>query len=316
MKILIADKFPGDHMERLRSAGHECRYEPDTGPDELASAVSDAHVLVVRSTKVMAPVIEGAESLQMIVRAGSGVNTIAVNEAAAVGIQVSNVPGRNAIAVAELVMGLMISIDRGIPDAVAEIRAGRWDKKRFAAGAGLFGRTLGIIGLGNIGLALAERARAFGMTVLGVAKPRLPRVDARIAEASIELVADRATLLGRSDFVSIHIPYEGEAVVDADFLDLMQPGSILINTSRGDMIDEEALIGAMDAKGIRAGLDVYRGEPSEARGEFHSKLAQHPNVYGTHHIGASTRQAQTAVADEVVAIIEAFERGEARNQVA
>jgi len=162
---------------------------------------------------------------------------------------------------------------------------------------------------------VAERAAAFGMTVLGVAKPRLPRVEVRVADAGVELVPDRETLLGRSDFVSLHIPYEGEAVVNAEFLDLMQPGSILINTSRGDMVDEDALIAAMDTKNIRAGLDVYRDEPSQAQGEFHSKLAQHPNVYGTHHIGASTMQAQTAVADEVVAVIEAFGRGEARNQV-
>ncbi len=315
MKLLIADAFPDTHVERLAAAGHECELRPELTGDDLPGALAGVQGLVVRSTRVTPEALAAADSLQLIVRAGSGTNTIAVAEATAGGIQVSNVPGMNAAAVAELIMGLIISIDRNLPDNVIELRAGNWDKRRFSAARGIKGRTLGIIGLGNTGLALAERAGAFGMRLVGVRKDRPEPVTARIAAAGVELVDDVPALLAACDVVSLHVPYTGSVVVDAAFLAQMQDGAILINTSRGEVVDEEALIAAMESKGIRAGLDVFRDEPGTATGPISSKLAQHPGVYGTHHIGASTAQAQTAVADGVVDVIAAFERGEARNQV-
>lgn len=313
MRLLLADKYPQSHIELLEGAGHDCDLQPSLA--DLVGALSGVEGLVVRSTRVTEEALEGADALRLIIRAGSGTNTIAVKAATDKGIQVSNVPGRNAIAVAELAMGLIIAIDRNIPDNVSELRAGNWDKARFSAARGIWGRKLGIVGMGNIGLALAHRAGAFGMDVYGVAKERSVTAASLIADAGINLAEDLKTLLATCDVVSVHTPYSGEVLVDADFLEHMQPESIFINTSRGELVDEDALIVAMEAKGIRAGLDLYRDEPAQSSGPFHSKLASHPNVYGTHHIGASTSQAQTAVADEVIAIIEAFGKGEARNVV-
>jgi D-3-phosphoglycerate dehydrogenase len=315
VKLLFADKYPEAHLEVLRLAGHDCQLRADLTADDLGDALGGVEGLIVRSTEVSAVTLRRADSLRLIIRAGSGTNTIAVDAATSRGIQVSNVPGRNAIAVAELVMGLILSIDRNIPDNVAESRAGRWDKARFSAARGVWGRQLGILGIGSVGLAVATRARAFGMSVTGVAKERSAAAAARIAAAGIDLVPDLETLLVWCDVVSLHLPYTGQPVVDAAFLSSMRPASILINTSRGELVDEKALIAAMDGKGIRAGLDVFRDEPGHAFGPFHSELASHPNVYATHHIGASTTQAQTAVADEVIAIIEAFGRGEPRNAI-
>lgn len=313
MRLLLADKYPQSHIELLEGAGHDCDLQPSLA--DLVGALSGVEGLVVRSTRVTEEALEGADALRLIIRAGSGTNTIAVKAATDKGIQVSNVPGRNAIAVAELAMGLIIAIDRNIPDNVSELRAGNWDKARFSAARGIWGRKLGIVGMGNIGLALAHRAGAFGMDVYGVAKERSVTAASLIADAGINLAEDLKTLLATCDVVSVHTPYSGEVLVDADFLEHMQPESIFINTSRGELVDEDALIVAMEAKGIRAGIDLYRDEPAQSSGPFHSKLASHPNVYGTHHIGASTSQAQTAVADEVIAIIEAFGKGEARNVV-
>ncbi|MDH3731823.1 MAG: NAD(P)-binding domain-containing protein [Acidimicrobiia bacterium] len=315
MRLLIADKYPQSHLELLAAGGHECDFQPSLTADDLGAALAGIEGLVVRSTGVTDQALEEADSLRLIIRAGSGTNTIAVKAAIDRGIQVSNVPGRNAVAVAELAMGLIIAIDRNIPDNVAELRAGNWDKARFSAAQGILGRKLGIVGMGNIGLALAYRAVAFGMDVFGVVKERSAAASSLIADAGIVLVADLEALLATCDVVSIHTPYAGDVVVDAEFLGHMRPGSILINTARGELVDEDALIAAMEAKDIRAGLDIFRDEPAAPSGPFHSKLASHPNVYGTHHIGASTAQAQTAVADEVIAIIEAFGRGEARNVV-
>jgi len=315
VKLLFADKYPALQLERLITLGHDCDLRPDLSAADLGAALDGVEGLVVRSTRVTEEALAAADKLELIIRAGSGTNTIAVEAARRRGIQVSNVPGRNAVAVAELVMGLIISTDRNIPDNVAELRAGNWDKKRFSAARGLKGRRLGILGVGSVGLALAERARAFEMTVVALAKDRAAEASARMEAIGIELAPDLVTLLSSCDVVSVHVPYTGSVIVDTEFLGHLQPGAILINTSRGEVVDEEALIDAMNAKAVRAGLDVFAGEPAAATGRFESKLAQHPNVYGTHHIGASTTQAQDAVADEVIEIIEAFGRAEPRNQV-
>ena len=272
---------------------------------------------MVRSTKVPEKVFEGADRLALVIRAGAGTNTIATDAAAARGVLVANVPGQNSAAVAELTMGLLLALDRRIPDNVADLRAGRWDKKAYSQARGLLGSTLGVVGLGSIGLCVAERARAFGMNVVAQQKPRGPDVDTRAAELGISMYASLADVLAASDVVSVHVPSSPETrhLVDAAFLGQMRPGAILLNTSRGEVVDESALLEALDAGRVRAGLDVYDDEPTGGTAEWTSSLARHPAVVGTHHIGASTEQAQLATAAGVVEIVEAFAEGEARNCV-
>ncbi len=312
MRILFADKFPPSFAEKLKQMGHDCSVNPDLKAEELPTAVGDSDILVVRSTRVAADTLESAAGLKMVIRAGAGTNTIDKKCASKMNIPVCNVPGRNAIAVAELTMGLLISIDRRIPDNVAQIRQGKWNKKQFSEARGLFGTSIGVVGLGAIGMAVAERAYAFGMKLHILRKPgRSPEVSGRLKDLNAVELENLFELAGVCEILSFHTPASEDTkkLVGAKLLAAMKPGAILLNTSRGDLIDERALIESMDAKGIRAGLDVYSDEPSFAQGTFDSALARHPNVYGTHHIGASTEQAQAAVAQGVVDIVEAFSRG-------
>lgn len=312
MRILVADRFPGWARARIADRGHDCAYEPDLQADQIAGRIRGREVLVVRSTRVSTAVFAAADSLRLVIRAGSGVNTLDCDAAADRGICVSNVPGRNAVAVAELALGLLLALDRNIPDNVADIRAGRWDKTRYANARGIFGRRIGVVGLGQVGLAFAERAAALGAEVFAVAKPGRPRpVLERAGAVGVTFVAGLDALAQTCDVLSFHVPATDTTrdLVGRDLLELVRPGTIVLNTARAEIVDEDALIEAMDAKGVRAGLDVLAGEPSQGAGSIDSRLARHPNVYATHHIGASTEQAQNAVAAEVVRMIEAFEDG-------
>jgi D-3-phosphoglycerate dehydrogenase len=318
MRLLFADAVPPQTVAELESRGHACVVEPALQAGDLADRIAGFDLLVVRSTKVGADVIEAADRLAMVIRAGAGTNTIDTAAAAARGVLVANVPGRNAAAVAELTLGLLLAIDRRIPDNVADLRAGRWDKKGYSRAEGLLGSTMGIVGLGAIGLAVAERATAFGIAVQTVARPgRSPYVGFRVDELGIGLVDSLPDLLSTSRIVSVHVPAGPDTVglVDDTFLAHMRDGAILLNTSRGEVVDEAALLRALDSKGLRAGLDVWADEPTTGSGTWSSALAQHPNVVGTHHIGASTEQAQRAIAAGVVEIVDAFAEGEARNCV-
>ena len=312
MKILIADKVQSSVAESLTENGHICKIDSSLTSETLPEFINDHEVLVVRSTKVQADTLDKATNLKLIVRAGAGTNTIDKEYAAKKGIKVCNVPGANSIAVAELVMGLIISIDRKIPDNVHDLRQGIWSKRKYSTARGIYGRNLGILGLGSIGLALAERAKAFGMNVYGVEKAsRSEESQTKIFEAGITLLGSREELLKICDVVTLHLPSvpETKNLVDENFLSQMNEGAILVNTSRGELVDEDALINAMNEKGIRVALDVYADEPGAGESEFRSEIAQHPNVYGTHHIGASTQQAQDAVAEGVIEVIETFANG-------
>src|SRR6266545_5165495 len=318
MQLLFADRVPEDTVAELESRGHQCVVEPGLGADDLPGRIAGFDTLVVRSTEVTARVFEAANRLALVIRAGAGTNTIDTAAAAARGVFVANVPGRNSAAVAELTIGLLLAIDRRIADNVADLRHGRWDKKRYSQADGLLGSTMGIIGLGSIGLCVAERAAAFGIRLYAQAKPgRAAYVDARANELAITMVDTQAELLSISDIVSLHVPScdETRHLVDERFLGHMRPGAILINTSRGDVVDEAALLKALDADAVRAGLDVFADEPTSGTAAWNSPLAQHPNVVATHHIGASTRQAQRATAAGVIEIVDAFSAGEARNCV-
>ena len=317
MRVLLADAIDPSTVDVLTDRGHDCVSDPKLTADDLPDRIAGFEALVVRSTKVTAATIEAADALELIVRAGAGTNTIDVNAASEVGIYVANVPGRNAIAVAELTMGLLLAIDRRIADNVADLRTGSWNKTSYSQADGLFGKVMGIVGLGEIGFAVAERASAFGLDVRAVRKDRDEATEERIRALGIELVDSLEELVATSDIVSIHVPATPEtgSMFDARLLGGMKEGAILLNTSRGDIVDEEALLDALETRALRAGLDVYPDEPGPGATDWSSKLAQHPNVVGTHHIGASTAQAQKAVAEGVVEIIDAFVRGEILNCV-
>ncbi len=318
MKILFADKFPQNYFEQLQAEGHECSLQPDLTADDLPGAIGDNEVLVVRSTKVTEEAVKAASNLKLVIRAGAGTNTIDKPCAREHGVDVCNVPGKNALAVAEVAMGLLIAIDRNIPDNVIELRQGQWNKKRYSQAQGLYGRKLGVVGLGSIGFALAERAKAFGIDVFVIAKAdRDPAMQEKIESLGIQQVEDMDALISGCDILSFHVPSNDQTkgMINAEMLGKMQPGTIILNTARGEIVDEAALVEAMDNKGIRAGLDVYANEPGSGEAEFDSSLAKHPNVYGTHHIGASTTQAQNAVAEGVIEVIQAHQAGDVINCV-
>jgi len=312
MKILFADKFQPAYLEELKARGHDCDFRPDLGADDLPAAMAGAEAVIVRSTRITRAAIEAGDALKLIIRAGAGTNTIDKAAARERGIPVCNVPGRNAIAVAELAFGLLLAIDRNIPDNVIDLRAGKWDKKTYSKAEGIHGRRLGIVGLGGIGLALAQRAAAFGMQVHVIEKPgRDAATSSQLDALGAQRVHDLDALVGTCDVVSFHVPATDDTrgMINDELLAKFRDGAILINTARGEIVDEAALIRALDTKGLRAGLDVFNDEPGSGQGEFQSALAQHPRVYGTHHIGASTEQAQNAIAAEIVRMLDEFEQG-------
>ncbi len=313
MRILVADSLESSAVAALEAAGHTCTINPDLSGDTLPDHIGDHEVLIVRSTKVTANTIAAGKALALVVRAGAGTNTIDVAAATEAGVVVTNVPGRNAAAVAELAFGLMLAIDRRIPDGVIEMRAGHWDKKGMSKGArGLAGASLGIVGLGSIGLGVAQRAKAFGMKVIALQRPgRSSESMARITDLDIDLLDSLPKLAAAVDILSLHIPAgpTTTGIVDRETIEAMRPGAILINTSRADVVDSDALLAALDAGRIWAGLDVFPDEPGSGRAEWTSPLSTHPAVVGTHHIGASTEQAQLAVAEGVVDVVAEFVAG-------
>lgn len=306
MKVLIADKFEASGRAALEAARCTIAYLPDVKDESLVDAIARERpeVLIVRSTRVTEPMLD-AGPLKLVVRAGAGYNTIDVPAASRRGIYVSNCPGQNSAAVAELAFGLILALDRRIPDNVAQLREGRWNKGEFSRARGLRGRTLGLVGLGRIGKEMIPRAKAFGMQVIGWSRSLTPE-DANalgIAHANSPAAAAAA-----SDVVSVHLAQAADtrqSLSDA-FFEAMKPGTLFINTARGEIVDEAALLRAVESRGIRAGLDVYADEPTGSSGDFHSAVAGAPGVYGTHHIGASTDQAQEAIAAETVRIVRVF----------
>lgn len=301
MKVLIADKFPEKYIDELKNLGLEVIYNPKLGENDLPEAAKEVDILVVRSTIVNEKTINESKNLSLIIRAGAGVNNIAIAAANKKGIYVSNCPGKNAIAVAELTIGLMISLDRWIPDNVVDFRNGIWNKDKYSKAQGLYGRTLGIIGVGNIGKEVAKRALALGMNVYG-------KDISRIEGVAIKDFSEMDQLLPMCDVVSVHLPLTDQTrnLFDQKMFSYMKDGALFINTSRAEIVDEDALLWAVENKKIRAALDVFKDEPEGKSGTVNSKLQSNPNIYVTHHIGASTEQAQNAVAEETVRIIKDY----------
>jgi D-3-phosphoglycerate dehydrogenase len=316
MLVLIADKFEQSGRDGLQAIGCEVSYQPDLKDEALTQAIAAAQpdALVVRGTKVTEGMLE-AGALKLVVRAGAGYNTIDVAAASRRGIYVSNCPGKNSIAVAELAFALILALDRRVVDNVITLRRGEWNKKEFSKARGLFGRTLGLIGVGKIGQEMVPRAKAFGMPVIAWSRSLTPE---RAAALGIELAESPQKVAAAADIVSVHVALTAEtrSLVNSDVFNSMREGAYFINTARGEVVDQAALVNAMHTRGIRAGLDVYAGEPTSSAGEFTDEIAKEPNLYGTHHVGASTDQAQEAIAAETVRIIQSFkETGKVPNVV-
>ncbi|PYQ88231.1 MAG: hydroxyacid dehydrogenase [Acidobacteria bacterium] len=310
MKVLVADKFEKSGLDGLKAAGCEVVYQPDASGDALTGAIREtaADVLVVRSTQVTAPMLE-AGALSLVVRAGAGYNTIDVATASRRGIYVSNCPGKNAIAVAELTLALILALDRRVADNVIELRAGKWNKKEYSRAKGLFGRTLGLLGYGNIGQEVAKRAHAFGMPIVVWSRRfATGRADVGDQVVPMHFAKTPEETAALSDILSVHLALtpDTRGLVSASVIDRLKPSSYFINTARAEVVDYAALARAIGEKGIRVGLDVFAAEPTGAAGDFTDAIASLPGVYGTHHIGASTDQAQEAIAAETVRIVSAY----------
>ena len=304
MKVLIADKFEDEGVAGLRGAGCEVTLDPSLKDEALAKAVSETacDVLVVRSTKVTPDMLGASPNLKMVIRAGSGYDTIDVAGATERNIRVCNCPGMNSVAVAELTLGMMIAMDRRIVDEAVDLRRGVWNKKGYSKARGLKGRTLGIVGLGRIGYEVAKRAAAFEMKLIYTDVIEHKNIEQELGITRVPF----EQLLADADFISLHVPGGGETkhLIGREQLSAMKPTAFIMNCSRGGVVDEVALADAVKAGQIAgAALDVYEIEPAATDKEFADPVVQVSQIYGTHHVGASTEQAQCAVADEVVRIV-------------
>ena len=307
MKILLADKLSEHVTQALGDLGTEVVVDPALKDESLTAALKEhnPNVLVVRSTKVQSEQLQAADNLAVIIRAGAGTNTINVALASDRGIYVANCPGKNAVAVAELTMGHLINCDRRLADNVQHLREQKWAKKKFSKARGLSGRTLAVLGAGQIGQEVITRALAFGMKVQAWSRSLTPE---KAAALGVDYAATPVDAAKNADALTVHLALtdETKGIVNTAVLAAVKNGAYIINTSRGEMVDEEALVKAIKAKNLRAGLDVFANEPGAGDSEFTSPLTQESNIYGTHHIGASTDQASEAVGDEVFRIIRVF----------
>lgn len=313
MNITIADKLPEEAITKLKKLRLDVAFEAKISSDELSKGLENSQVLIVRSTVVSKECIDNSPGLSLIIRAGAGVNNIDIKAASEKGIYVANCPGKNAIAVAELAMGLILSLDRYIADNVADFRNGKWNKAEYSKADGLYGKTLGIVGTGMIGKEVIKRARAFGMPVIAWSRSLTKSAAEELGvihAKSIKKVAES------SDIMSVHLAMtpDTKEIISKEILSAMKDGSVFVNTSRDGVVDEDALFDELKSGRIYAGLDVIRDEPEFKEGEFSTRFQQLKNVNVTHHIGASTMQAQLAVANDAVDIVRGYiQEGKVRN---
>jgi D-3-phosphoglycerate dehydrogenase len=313
MNVCIADNLPPEAIAELESLGMVVSNQPKTTADELSDGLEDAQVIIVRSTVVTAECIKNSPKLSLIVRAGAGVNNIDMQAASDAGIYVANCPGQNSVAVAELAMGLILSLDRYIADNVSSFRDGNWNKTVYSKADGIFGKTLGIIGTGQIGQELIKRARAFGMPVVAWSRSLTPQKAEKLKVQRAESIAEVAE---SCDVLSIHLAQNDQTrgIISKEVLAKLKDGACVINTSRAGVIDEDALFEELSSGRLKAGLDVISDEPEFKQGEFTSRFQDLENAYVTHHIGASTQQAQLAVARDAVDIVRGYAKeGHVRN---
>ena len=241
MKVLIADNFPSQYVEKIKSFVKEVVYEPKLKENDLPNNIKGIDILVVRSTVVNAECIEKSDRLSLIIRAGAGINTIDIKSANKKGIYVTNCPGKNSIAVAELAMALICAIDRKIPDNVIDFRNGKWNKALYSKADGLAGKTLGIVGTGKIGSELITRAKAFGLNIIAWSRSLS---DEKAEEMEIERASSLEELFSNSDIVSVHLAQNAETkkIISQNLINKLKKGAYFINTARAGLIDEDALI--------------------------------------------------------------------------
>jgi D-3-phosphoglycerate dehydrogenase / 2-oxoglutarate reductase len=306
VKVLVADKLEDSGLRGLADAGCEVLYHPDLNGDALVASVAStgAEVLIVRSTQVSRAALESGK-LSLVVRAGAGTNTIDVRAASERGIWVANCPGKNAIAVAELAFGLVLALDRHLVDGASDLRAGKWNKKSYSKAKGLFGRTLGVLGTGRIGQEMILRAKAFGMPVVAWSRGL---TEARASELGVAYAKSPRDVAASCEVLSVHLALapETRGLVNEEVLSALRPGAYFVNTSRAEVVDEAALERAVRERSVRAGLDVFAGEPEGAQGAVNAPIFSVPGVIGSHHVGASTDQAQEATAAETVRIVRLY----------
>jgi D-3-phosphoglycerate dehydrogenase len=308
MKIVVADAFSPNGIEEMKKMGHEVTYEPKVAGENFVKLMAEVKpvVLIVRSKKVTKEVIDANPKLEMVIRAGAGYDTIDVSHCSQKGIYVCNCPGKNSVAVAELTMGLMIAIDRRIAEGNQLLKEGKWAKGKFADCLGLKGRTVGLLGIGNIGKEVAKRALAFDMKVLAVdpflTKEQIEGMGATKIETAKELSE-------QADILSIHVPALPETIgmINKEFLSHLKPDSVIINAARGNLVNEDDILEHLDkVKGFWYGADVFKNEPAGKEADFDHKLAKHPKVVGSHHVGASTLEAETAIGIEAVRMVKEY----------
>jgi D-3-phosphoglycerate dehydrogenase len=305
MKLLIADRLPPMQVEKIRGVAKDLQYEPELTAETLGAHMPGVNILVVRGTKVTRGALEKADALELIVRSGAGTENIDLEAASARGIYVTNCPEKNSAAVAELTMGLLLAVDRRVPEQDKALKERKWDKAKFAKAEGLKGKCLGVVGIGAVGREVVKRAKAFDMSVVAWSRSL---TDEEAAELGVSPVQTLDDLIGKCDIISMHVPLTPETkhLLSADRISRLRPGTIVLNTARGGVIDNQALADALRNGRVRAGLDVFEDEPPEAKGQFVNALTDVPNWVGTHHIGGSTNQAQNATADETVHVIETY----------
>ncbi len=313
MKILIADKLSEKGIEWLQAQdGVEVDVKPGLSPEELAATVGEYDGMIIRSgAQVTADVLANSGNLRCIARAGVGVDNIDVPVATAKGVIVMNTPGGNTLSTAELTVALMLSLSRKIAPANASLRGGEWNRKAYQ-GTQVAGKVLGIVGLGRIGSAVAQRAMGLDMRVLGY-----DPFFAGSPHDGIEIVKDLDELCRKADYITVHVPKSPETtgIINAEQFALMKSSARVINAARGGIVDPEALLVALENGQIAgAAVDVYLSEPPESKAE--KKLIQHPNVLAVPHLGASTEEAQIQVAmDAAEQLVEALSGGEVRNAI-
>jgi D-3-phosphoglycerate dehydrogenase len=299
----------------MRSLGVDVVYAPELSAAELPKALDNVNVLIVRGTQVNKTAIDAGTALNLIIRAGAGFSNIDVTTASERGIYVANCPGKNAAAVAELTFTLIGCLDRRVPDGVASLRAGKWEKDEYARAIGLNGRSIGILGLGHVGRAVLKIAQAYGLHAYAWSRSL---TASRASELGVVRVNSPEELARKSDILTVHLDLTDRTrkIVDRRVLSALPDGAIFVNTARAELVDYDALSALIPQKSLRVGLDVLPAEPDTRTATYRHPILDSGLVYAVPHIGASTDEAQTAIANETVRILRSFlTKGEVPNVV-
>lgn len=315
MRVLVADRLSENSLDEMRALGVEVSYEPGLKAADLPARLPGVNVLVVRGTQVNKEAFDAGSALNLVIRAGAGVKNIDVATASERGIYVAACPGKNASAVAELTFTLIGCLDRRVPDGVASLRAGKWEKDDFARAAGLRGRSIGILGLGHVGRAVLKIAQAYELECYAWSRSL---TAAKAAELGVRRASSPAELAKVSDIFTVHLELSERTrgIVDHKVLSQLKPGAFFVNTARDGLVDYDALLELIPQKNLRVGLDVMPNEPDTRSSSYRHPIIETGLVYAVPHIGASTDEAQIAISNETVRILRSFlTKGEVPNVV-